>query len=401
MAGTLSAVGLVRRFIFLTGAVAALDFVYGALFVVQLRSLGIDPASIGTLFAVITGVGMALEAPSGALADRWGHHRTAALGLFLWGTGQALFGLAHSLALVVPALVLWIAGQSLFSGAPTSAVVNHLREIGREDDVAQALRRAQVSRWLSSGAGAAAVLAFGDAFPSSALLTASGTLMLPLAAMIFRGFPSATATSHRSVATSLKAAFRYVRTHRLAGCIIISAAQGMAMGALILGWQPILLESKLAEPSTLGIALLLFTAACAVGAWANKYAPKTAPLAWAATAVLLLAASLWTAGSTTALAWPGLVMAEFFLGMSSTGIYIWQQSLFSDDLRNTLFSVMATVSGIAVAIGDFLFGHLWNAFGPATAVQATALCAAATAAAGWLTGTYSTHLRKRAEAAAP
>lgn len=384
MAG--SAVGVVRRFVFLTGAVAALDFVYGALFVVQPRSLGIDPASIGALFAVITGVGMVLEAPSGALADRWGHHRTAAMGLFLWGAGQALFGLANSLPAVVPALVLWAAGQSFFSGAPTSAVVNHLREIGREDDVAHALRRAQVSRWLSSGAGAAAVLAFGATFPASALLAVSGALILPLAVMVFRSFPSTSGSPHQSVAASLKAALLYVRTHRLAACIMISAGQGMAMGALILGWQPILLDSELAEPQLLGIALLLFTAACAVGAWANRYAPKNAPLAWAAIAVLLLTVSLWTAGSTNALAWPGLVLAEFFLGLAGTSVYIWQQSLFSDELRNTLFSVMATVSGIAVATGDFLFGHLWNTIGAAGAVQAVALCAAAVTTLGWLTG---------------
>jgi predicted MFS family arabinose efflux permease len=374
---------LIRRYWLLIGAVSALDFIFGALFVLKMRSVDMPPTSIGALFACVSLIGIGMQAPSGSLADRWGNRRAAAFGITLWGLGQTVFGLAQATVLVIISLIFWITGSTLFAGAPTTIVVNHIRTTDKgQATVASALRSAQISRWLFSGLGAAAVLLFGDELSPATLIAVSGALMLPVAVWITRGFPQSKTRSEESGAPSLRSAIRYLRANRLAGCVIISASQSIGTSTLILGWQPLLIGGDSARSNVAGLAELIFAAACAAGAAASRFAPDKTPARWATVYVVLSAVCLWAAGSTVVLVWPGLAAAEFFVGLGSATIHIWQQSLFADDVRTTLYSMMAALSGVAVAVGDFLFGLSWEYVGQDRAVQCMAVGATLLAGSG-------------------
>lgn len=73
------------------------DFVYGAVFVTVLLHRGVEPWALGSMLAANIALGMVLEAPSGALGDRYGHRRLLCAGLAAWGAGFAVFGSAEGI----------------------------------------------------------------------------------------------------------------------------------------------------------------------------------------------------------------------------------------------------------------------------------------------------------------
>lgn len=79
---------------------------------------------------------------------------------------------------------------------------------------------------------------------------------------------------------------------------------------------------------------------------------------------------------------PGLVVAEFFLGVTGVVSAAWQQLMYSDANRNTMFSAMAVVSGVTYAATQWSFGWLWELGGIPVAI---CVLVAASAVAALLT----------------
>lgn len=148
-----SHVRLRRRLAALIAVVAMADFAFGAVNIVHMTNAGLAPSSIGAVLAIAGIVSTIVEAPSGALGDMYGQRRILVIGLFLWGSGQMLFGLTSSPWPIGVALVLWAVGMACYSGAPFALVINELRAEGHEDFVGWTVRQVQVVRWCASAVG--------------------------------------------------------------------------------------------------------------------------------------------------------------------------------------------------------------------------------------------------------
>ncbi|MEE2046608.1 MFS transporter, partial [Nocardiopsis tropica] len=171
---------LLRRFSVFVLAAAVADCLFGAVFVTVLLERGVDPWLLGSVLAAAHLVGLVVEAPSGALGDRYGHRRLMVVGLALWGAGFAAFGLADALATTALALVLWAFGYHLYSGTPTALVVNRIGSRDRAARIARTVRYGQVARRSGAVLGAASVMVAGAWLPADLLVAAGGGLLVLL-----------------------------------------------------------------------------------------------------------------------------------------------------------------------------------------------------------------------------
>jgi MFS family permease len=347
-------------------AVTALcDFVFGATNVFVMLHAGIPAVSIGTAMAATVLVTRVVEAPTGALADRFGYRGVAFAGLALWGAGLILFGTASGTAGFVLALLVWSAGMATYSGAPTALVVNRLRGMGAQDLVARTLRSAQISRWVAASAGAGIVAAGGHWLSAQAMITAAGAVLLAVAVWMRAGWPVIRPVRSATAAARFRAGLREIRRPQCAQLLWLSCVAAAAMSLLIMAWQPITVQYVDFSVPALGIALLFMTLGSALGAWAAR-TPRGAdaePYAAAAAAALLLALELVGHGRVATAA--GLVIAEFMIGMTGVFLSIRSHKVIPDDLRNTMSSLFSTASGVSMGVADLAFGHLWHAYGPA------------------------------------
>jgi MFS family permease len=88
-----------------------------------MRDFGIGAAGLGNLSAVYFYSYVAMQVPTGLLADRWGPRRLLALGAFVAGLGTLLFALAHE--------IHWAAtGRLLIGGSVAVAFVGLLKVAG-------------------------------------------------------------------------------------------------------------------------------------------------------------------------------------------------------------------------------------------------------------------------------
>ncbi|WP_440073249.1 MFS transporter [Streptosporangium sp. OZ121] len=148
--------GLRRRFLALT----ALQTVPGAVFfpvlVLLVQERGHTLGEIGLLFAVFSAVALALEIPSGSVADVYGRRRILLVSAAVSASACLALALAHDLWPLVAAFVLTAVGRALGSGILDSWYVDSLRELDPEADFEPAVATAQVVQALSLAVGALA-----------------------------------------------------------------------------------------------------------------------------------------------------------------------------------------------------------------------------------------------------
>ncbi len=113
-----------------------------ALYALLFADRGISHGQISSVFVLWAGVGLALEVPSGALADRWDRRRLIALALGIRAVGIALWLLWPTYAGVMLGAGLWAAHSALASGAWEAMVHDQLAALGGEDDYAETMARA-------------------------------------------------------------------------------------------------------------------------------------------------------------------------------------------------------------------------------------------------------------------
>lgn len=112
----------------------------------------LSPTEIGTIFAASTIVGLVLEVPSGAIADRIGRRNAMAINFLGGAVSMFLFWIGDSFAMFLVAQMIYQAAGSLMTGTHQAFLYETLHELGRTDDLKRITGRAlALSQW-STGA---------------------------------------------------------------------------------------------------------------------------------------------------------------------------------------------------------------------------------------------------------
>ena len=108
---------------------------------------GMRPAQIGMALAAWSITGVALEIPTGALADRFSRRWLLAVAQVFRGAGFLLWALVPTFWGYLGGFVLWGVKSALVSGTFEALLFDELKAEGREQDYARAIGRAQTGRF--------------------------------------------------------------------------------------------------------------------------------------------------------------------------------------------------------------------------------------------------------------
>lgn len=124
---------------------------------------------------------VALEVPTGAVADRWGRSVSMALGAFLLGVSVLIFAFTTSFAILLASFMLWSVASTLMSGADMALLFDTLKLGGRESAYERMAGRGAALNW--SGIGVATLLGG----PVAALFDIRFTIFLGAATCLVTG----------------------------------------------------------------------------------------------------------------------------------------------------------------------------------------------------------------------
>ncbi|SDU77518.1 Major Facilitator Superfamily protein [Arcanobacterium phocae] len=119
---------MLRRIVFVYGLLMFFDFLFGAVYVVAVLQKDVSPAQLGFLFGLSTLFSILIEAPSGNLADRFGHKRFLMTGLAMWGLSLVFLSLSSSIIYIAISFILWTTGMALQSGVFAPILLFFLRK---------------------------------------------------------------------------------------------------------------------------------------------------------------------------------------------------------------------------------------------------------------------------------
>ncbi len=181
------------------------------------RANGLSMTELMALQSYFSVVSVALEVPTGWLADRWGRRASLLLGLLALCAAVAVYGLGHGLAAFVLAETCFGLGHALTSGADVALLHDSLQAAGRVADYPRRFARYQAVQ-LAAGAASSAI---GGVYFAHDLRAA---WWLTLAALLLALWP----------------AWRLVEPPRgaspaLAGARAVPAARRAVAGLLLLG----------------------------------------------------------------------------------------------------------------------------------------------------------------------
>lgn len=120
------------------------------------RANGLSMAELMALQSYFSVVSVALEVPTGWLADRWGRRASLLLGLLALCAAVAVYGLGHGLAAFVLAETCFGLGHALTSGADVALLHDSLQAAGRVADYPRRFARYQAVQ-LAAGAASSAI----------------------------------------------------------------------------------------------------------------------------------------------------------------------------------------------------------------------------------------------------
>ena len=163
-------------------------------YTVMFSERGLTPAQIGLALAAWSAVGLALEIPSGLLADRVSRRWLLFVGQAIRSVGFLLWMLVPSFWGFLAGLMCWGVKSALQSGTFEALIYDELAALGRARDYARTIGRAQAARWagfVGASLTAAAAVPLGYdlllmASLAASVLSAVVALALPRAPKVER-----------------------------------------------------------------------------------------------------------------------------------------------------------------------------------------------------------------------
>lgn len=262
--------------------------------VITPEARGLSLGAIGAVFAVHSAVAIALEVPSGALADMVGRRRVLLGGASLTAVSLLIFAAAESVPAFMASVALLAAGRALISGSLEAWYVDSLRVLDPAAPLSHGLSRGSAAEAVALAVGSLAagglvtlagpadggsaafsgygIAALAGAFAAVAYLVAVAILVDERITRAQR--PDATAP----VAARVKVIFATARDEVVGSAtvrvvVVTGVALGMAFTAVELLWQP-RLARLLSDPDTHGVAFGALAAssmlAAALGAWLSQ-----------------------------------------------------------------------------------------------------------------------------------
>lgn len=96
---------------------------------------------------------LALEVPTGAVADRWGRSRSLGLGALCLGLATIIFAFTSSFAILMTSFMIWSVAATLMSGADMAFLYDTLKVAGDEGAYERSAGRAHAFGWAGAGIG--------------------------------------------------------------------------------------------------------------------------------------------------------------------------------------------------------------------------------------------------------
>jgi len=358
---------LVRRFVRLTGLVAAASFVFGATYVVELLDRGFSPTVVSTAFFCALAASTVLEVVSGDWGDRFGQRRMAVGGLVLWGAGLVVFGISHSFGLLVVALVLWALGQATYSGAPTALIVNAIPP-GDAARRRAAVRWGQTARFAGAVVAGVLVLLRPPGLSPAGLIVAAGCALLVLAGYVRLRLPYVRADA--PLPGRLTARIGRAWSGRLDALLTLCVVNAGLLSVFLFAWQPVATTVIGLGGRWLGALLSGLTALAALGAWAARFTVEHHRVRdldlYLGTAVTAVALAVM--GTSAVAAWTAFVTVEVAAGYVVAVAATRAHAEFPDASRNVLWSMFSAAMGTSMAVADLALGLVWDRVGLAVAL---------------------------------
>lgn len=131
-----------------------------ALYTLWFSDNGVTASQISTVFMLWAAVAIALEVPSGALADRVDRRHLLAFAFGLRAAGITVWLLSPNYAGLLIGAVAWAVHSALASGAWEAQIHDQLTAVGQADRYAQVMAR--VGQFSNLGIAAGSLVAFGS-----------------------------------------------------------------------------------------------------------------------------------------------------------------------------------------------------------------------------------------------
>ena len=286
--------GLTRRFIFLRALRWLPVGLVLPFLVITPEARGLSLGVIGAALAVHSAVLMALEMPSGALADTIGRRRVLLGGAVLTAASLLVFAAARTAPAFIASFALLAAGRALISGSLEAWYVDSLRALDPAAPLSHGLSRGTAAEGIAMAIGALVagglVALAGPADGDNGLFSGYGvaglagalaalTYLVAVAVLVHepRGVRSAGPAADASMARRMAEVFRTAREEATGSVavrvvVITAVAWGISFTAVELLWQPRVAD-LVADPDAVGLLLGVLTAASmlavAVGAWSS------------------------------------------------------------------------------------------------------------------------------------
>ncbi len=230
---------------------------------------GLTLGQILLLEAVVFGVTVLAEVPTGMVADRYTRRLSMLLGSVVAAGGFVVFGLASSIAMLMGAYVLFAVGGALMSGADEAFLYDSLRAVGRSNEFAGVFGRfnARMTVGIAFFTVAGGLMVIWT--PLSWPIVVSGVLSLFAAGFALLLVEPPRERSERSfLRIGRSAAGRVLQTRALRWIIVVSATvQGIELVAFTT-FQPILVGEGVPVWALGWVAAAMMLVAAA-GGWSS------------------------------------------------------------------------------------------------------------------------------------
>jgi MFS family permease len=359
--------------------------------VITPEARGLSIGEIGAVFAVHSVVAIALEVPSGALADTVGRRTVMLAGAALTALSLLLFAVAGSLVAFMASVGLLAAGRALISGSLEAWYVDSLRLLDPSAPLTRGLSRGTAAEGVAmalgalvagglvsiAGSGDGALSGYGVAALAGAL--AAVAYLVAIAVLVqesheHRRAADAGASIGRRAAVVFATARREFAESVVVRVVVITGvALGMSFTAVELLWQPRLAD-LLSDSGSHGFAFGGLGAAAmvavAIGAALSVRLNRRLgvrvgyllALAFAAVCVALLGAPQSVAGFVLV-----YLLAYFGMGLAEPMHFELLNDAVGATARATLISAESLATQAGALVANLSVGVLASSRGPALA----------------------------------